>query len=183
MTTTVGKRIAAGRAKAKLTGKALGTQARVSPPWIRAVENGGIRRPAPDKLKRVADVLGLDHRELLALTDQLGATIEPPDEAPDDVAAAIHEQTEMLRQLLAERPTVDRAALAEVVGAVLEPLFQDTRALHAENERLAGQMRDLQQELAAIAEHVGGSPEPSSTRAAGARRVGPRRLETELVRD
>lgn len=113
--TGAGKKIAAARVRAKLTGKQLAERAGVTPSWIRSVETGRTAQPAPDKLARVAAELGLDVRELLALTDQLGAaalvTSARPAEAGDqsEVAAAIRDQT---AALAAQTQALDRLAAA-----------------------------------------------------------------------
>lgn len=151
--TTVGKRIAAARARAKLTGKELGAQARVSASWVRSVETGRTLKPAPDKMGRVAEVLGLDHRELLAMTDQLGAPVVVP-EANGGVAAAINAQTEMLRQLLSDRPSGGADALAAVAASVAS-LVQGIEEMRTENRRIVEQLRALEQRLA-------GTPEPTA---------------------
>lgn len=112
--TAAGKKIAAARVRAKLTGKELADKAGVTAAWVRSVETGGIARPAPDKLRRVADVVGLDIRELLALTDQLGAAAVMDATSPahqSDVAAAIREQTAALTRLAEATEAQTRALL------------------------------------------------------------------------
>lgn len=72
-----------------MTGKELAIAAKVTPSWVRSVETGRTAQPAPDKLARVAKAVGLDIRELLALTDQLGAaeTVPEPTAGGSDIAA------------------------------------------------------------------------------------------------
>lgn len=103
--TGAGKKIAAARVRAKLTGKELAERAAVTPSWIRSVETGRTAQPAPDKLARVARELGLDLRELLALTDQLGAaamvtTPAQPAAADPSLITALNRQSAAIEDLV-----------------------------------------------------------------------------------
>lgn len=117
--TGAGKKISAARVRAKLTSRQLAEKAGVSHSWMRSVETGKIAKPDAAALVRVAGIIGLDGRELLALTDQLGAAefVTPPGDtdlaaAVREMAAAIREQTIAIRAgfVSIELQTSDRAA-------------------------------------------------------------------------
>lgn len=128
---SVGDLVAAGRAKARLTQKALAQKAGVSHPWIRALETDRMRKPNAAWLRRVATELGLDYRELLALTDQLGA-LEPESTEPGGgdlsaVVAAISSQTEVLRRIadhLEAQPSPAQENLRTIVALAVEGTLQ-----------------------------------------------------------
>lgn len=50
----------------------LSRRARVPAPWLRSLLTDKVHKGDPARIKRVSDELGLDYREMLALTDQLG---------------------------------------------------------------------------------------------------------------
>ena len=83
-------------------------------------------------------MLGLDYRELLALTDQLGALegLERQAAQPSDLAALVaelREQNALLRQLVAQQPTpmLVRDLIGEVVAAQMRPLHDALADLRA----------------------------------------------------
>ena len=95
--------------------------------WLRSFGRGHIHAGDPLRIKAVCDVLGLDYRELLALTDQLGeveTVTAVPVAAPPDVSAlvaALDRQTAAINALV-ERlgdPSETAAVVAQTVMAML----------------------------------------------------------------
>lgn len=114
----VGDRIARARVKARLSQRELGTRIGAGRSWIAAVERGNVHQPSPPRLRLVADEIGLDYRELLALSDQLGA-VEPQKVSEGvDLASAITRQNALLEKLigLLERPNVAADLLVRAVA-------------------------------------------------------------------
>ena len=138
-TTPLAKKVHAAIARSGLSQTAIAKEAGLTRAWVGSVATGQIRKAAPDKLGRLAAVLGLDHRELLALSDQLGVPVLAPPEAPDIAAlaralteaserqeAAIDRQTAVLERLVRvveQAPPVvlpgsDDAMLSAIVTAL-----------------------------------------------------------------
>lgn len=131
VSTQLGKDIAAARHKAKLSGAQLAARAGVSDGWIRQLETGRMKKPNPEKLRAVADELGLDVQPMLAMTDQLGALLEPRKEPGpsvdvpglmDALTKALVVQAEALTAIRLElddarrSATEQREATAELLG-------------------------------------------------------------------
>jgi len=109
-------------ARAKLSQAGAAKRADVPAPWFRQVVGGRIKRPRTDRLRAVCTVLGVDYARALALTDQLGAAVEP---GPDsDLVSAVRAQTAALGELVAElRRTKDRdLARDEAIERLIEHL-------------------------------------------------------------
>lgn len=149
MPTTAGERVKAAVRKQRTTLAAVAREAQVPAPWLRSFATDHVHRGDPARIKRVAEALGLDYRELLALTDQLGAveTLEAS-HAPASAAGlpellqalerqsrAIEEQTAAINALV-ER-FADPSETAEVVGRVVLALLQANGALAASPARSA----------------------------------------------
>lgn len=122
MSAQLGREIKRMRTKAGMSGPVLAARAGVSPAWIRHLETGRIQKPGVDKLRAIADELGMDVTPMLAMTDQLGATVPPPKEIPlgGDMAAAIDRQTLAIKEQTAAIQSQTRALLA-VLSAGLSP--------------------------------------------------------------
>lgn len=134
---TVGDRIQTAVAKRKARDRRfnmrrLADEAGVGYSWLRSVATDNIKQPDARDLQKVAGALGLDYRELLALSDQLGEIEALPVAAPSSatdiarLAAAIEAQTAAINALAVAlgRSAVDRPAwvddaIAEVQDAVL----------------------------------------------------------------
>lgn len=127
----------------------LARQSGVGRSHIASIETNRTKKPRAAWLRSIAQVLGLDYRELLALTDQLGAveTLEAS-HAPATAAGlpellqalerqsrAIEEQTAAISALV-ER-FADPSETAEVVGRVVLALLQANGALAASPARSA----------------------------------------------
>lgn len=74
--------------------------------WVRGTATNHIAKADPVRLKAVAEVLGLDYRELLALTDQLGeveqverATQVAPSPDVSALVARLDRQAEVIDRL------------------------------------------------------------------------------------
>lgn len=116
----IGDRVARARTKARLTQDKLGKAVGKSRAWVAAVEAGNIRRPDPHMLAALSRELGLDYRELLAVTDQLGALESPTAPTPDaDLASAVRELVEEVRL---SRQAQERTAevLVDLIGMVAQ---------------------------------------------------------------
>lgn len=127
---TLANRLQKAADKRRLSWAEVARRANVPPGYVRSVGTGHIDKPDPVRLARIAEVLGLDSRELLALTDQLGAVeviAEPTTTTGlDRLAAAIEAQTAAINALVValgrsavERPAWVDEALSEVQDAVL----------------------------------------------------------------
>jgi transcriptional regulator with XRE-family HTH domain len=119
VSTQLGRDIAAARHKARLSGAQLAVRAGVSDGWIRQLETGRMKKPNPEKLRAVADELGLDVQPMLAMTDQLGALLEPTKkpgpsvDVPglvDALAKALLAQAEALTAIRVELDAAHRSA-------------------------------------------------------------------------
>jgi transcriptional regulator with XRE-family HTH domain len=128
---TLGDRIARGRTKARLSQSELAKAVGVTRSWIGAVETDRISRPRPASLRLLADQLGLDYNELLAITDQLGEVAKPAakdvdalrGEALAAMTEAIREQTSVFREMLSlMREDRQRMIAPEALGIFLEQL-------------------------------------------------------------
>lgn len=125
MTTPYSKRIHAGIVRSKLTQAEVGRRAGVKRSYVAALATGGMAKPDPVKMSKVAEVIGVDARELLALTDQLGAVQAAPPEHPasDDVVAAIDRLTaavEAQTAMLAMQIEGQRAMMRGLAGGLAE---------------------------------------------------------------
>lgn len=98
----IARRITKARRARSLSMAELAKRAGVDPSWVSRVESGEIEEPAPGRLQKIADVLGV------SLVTILEAPIDPAD---DD---------ELLRRLI-ERRVGDRANAA-MVEAILDKL-------------------------------------------------------------
>lgn len=107
MPTTAGERIRTAVRRQRTTLAAVARDAQVPAPWLRSFATDHVHKGDPQRIRRVAETLGLDYRELLALTDQLGAVEDlerPTASAPsDDVAALVQTVGRLVEQLEAER--------------------------------------------------------------------------------
>lgn len=116
-TSRIGRTILQARRAARLSGPELARASGVGESWIRQLETGRIDRPGPDKLAAIAKTLGLDVRQLLAMSDQLTVSIEaspPPWE-----------------QLLANQETMilnQRAMLGAIARLAMNPVDAETRS-------------------------------------------------------
>lgn len=130
--TTAGVRVRRARIRAKLTQTALAARASVGRSWLVSVETDRIKTPDANKLRRVAAELGLDYRELLSLTNQLGEVFTPAPTTGADAAAitaaitaqttAIEKQTEVLERVLGLLNRADSGLVRWLAGlAEIEP--------------------------------------------------------------
>jgi transcriptional regulator with XRE-family HTH domain len=108
--------------RSKMSQTQIASEAGVKRSYVAALINGTMKQPAPAEMGKVARVLGLDLRELLALTDQLGAVIPetPADPRSADFSTLFAEQAELIARqndLLASQ-----VAVLERIAAVLEHL-------------------------------------------------------------
>lgn len=129
--------VARSRRKARLTQAALAKRVGTSREWVAAVELGNIRQPPPDKLARLSAELGLDYRELLAITDQLGA-VEQPHGLKDDENGRV----------------VAINALAEAIRAQTEAMQAIAREMGETREKQKGRDEALAVSLDALAEQL-----------------------------
>lgn len=74
--TTAGERIRTAVRRQRTSLAAVAREAQVPAPWLRSFATDHVHKGDPQRIRRVAETLGLDYRELLALTDQLGAVEE-----------------------------------------------------------------------------------------------------------
>lgn len=74
---TLSGRVKAGRRKARLTQEVLAQRVGMTRQWVAAVETDRIAQPRPAQLRSLAEELGLDYSELLAMTNQLGEVSNP----------------------------------------------------------------------------------------------------------
>lgn len=141
MTTRLAKRLQQAVARSKLNYREIADAAGVPYGWVRQVAAGGIGRPGAERLKRLAAVLPIEADELLALSDQLGASAEVGDRRPETgdlvdalnrQSTAIENQTATMERLLnsfaarfdqfgAERER-DFRALVQGIGELLAPI-------------------------------------------------------------
>lgn len=112
---TVGKKVASARIKAKLTQQGLADRAGLKRSWVVSLETGRMATPSAAKLERVARELGLNYRELLALTNQLGAEVPKSPDSPEMSAI-----TALLSELVEEvrRGREAQETIAQAVGEV-----------------------------------------------------------------
>lgn len=120
--TTAGSRIATASRKARLNYRQVADGAGVEYSWLRSVATDKIKKPDARELRKVATFLGLDYREMLALTDQLGEA-EPvtASAAPDDLLAVVRQQTAHIDALTGaiERQSQDIAALLALIDRLM----------------------------------------------------------------
>ena len=108
MTTTAGERIRTAVRRQRTSLAEVARKADVPAPWLRSFATDHVHKGDPHRIRRVAETLGLDYRELLALTDQLGAVeeLERPTASAgpsEDVAALVQTVGRLVEQLEAER--------------------------------------------------------------------------------
>jgi len=117
------KRIHAAIVRSRLSQAEVARRAGVRRSYVAALATDGIRKPDPVKMGRVADVLGLDIRELLAITDQLGSAEAVPSTADhaavvaaiDRLAVVVQAQTAALLAREGERDAWLRGLIAGLV--------------------------------------------------------------------
>lgn len=104
---TVGQMVTRGLARAKVSQSALAERTGLTRSWVGSLATDRMAKPNTTKMRRVADELGLDYREMLAVTNQLGALA---DAAPagdggegSDLTAAIRELVDEVRQARQEQ--------------------------------------------------------------------------------
>lgn len=125
MPTTAGERVKAAVRKQRTTLAAVAREAQVPAPWLRSFATDHVHRGDPARIKRVADALGLDYRELLALTDQLGA-VEVLEHRVSDVSVPYGSDDRLDRLLRAVE--VQQGTIETMAGAI-ERQQQDIAAL------------------------------------------------------
>lgn len=109
----LGREIVRAMTKAKMTSPELARRAGVGESWVKQVRTGRIQKPDPERLRRIADELGLDPLQLLAMSDQLGAPVGEPMARLDPYAIiqahtkAMEAQAESFNRLA---DSIDRAA-------------------------------------------------------------------------
>lgn len=141
----MGKRIQRAAGQAGLNYREVAEAANVPYGWVRQVAHGGINRPDAERLRALARVLPVEADELLALSDQLGATLGEVGERrpePSDVGQAIREQTAMfdrrfgeLLDLLRQRPSL--ASWPPEAAAVGLEMLERAAALRAGSDEPA----------------------------------------------
>lgn len=127
--TTAAERVEAARVRRRMTKADLARRAGVPANWVRSFCTGKIGKADPERLRRMAGVLGIDHRELLALTDQLGAAEEV--EARAASAAGLSDLVRVL-----ERQAAAIEAQTAAVGELVSVLRQDRDAISPEGFQL-----------------------------------------------
>lgn len=139
--TTIGKRVAGARRKARLTQSEMARRAGLTRSWVVSVETDRIAQPQPDKLRRLTAEIGLDYREMLAITNQLGEVPATPSvdvdalrgeaiaaliEASKAQTEAVKEQTNVLRGMLElMRDQQERSISPETLGVFLEMMHSE----------------------------------------------------------
>jgi transcriptional regulator with XRE-family HTH domain len=121
--------------------------------WLASVETGRTGKPDAALLAKLADELGLDYRELLAMTNQLGAATEPPAERADlgslivAQTRALEAQTELLREILGVLRGASSLSVSDelLVAAVSAGQADAPLARRAAGEDLRGAGRELVQ--------------------------------------
>jgi transcriptional regulator with XRE-family HTH domain len=88
--------------------------------WLAQVETGRTLKPDPERLRKIADVLGtVTYRELLAASDQLDVLAQPsgegpvlpqPTQAPTDLSALIDSQARLTAAIEAQTAAITRLA-------------------------------------------------------------------------
>jgi transcriptional regulator with XRE-family HTH domain len=110
--TTAADKIQRAANRQRKSWASLSRETGIPAPWIRSFATGHVHKGDPQRIKALADALGLDYRELLALTDQLGAveTVERPAAAPAsvDIAALIAVQERVALALEAQATAMTR---------------------------------------------------------------------------
>jgi transcriptional regulator with XRE-family HTH domain len=117
----------------KLTKRQIADEAGLKYGYVRQLFAGGIDKPPPEFLAKLAPTLGLPPERLLTLTDQLGAAAGLP-KAPStdlvgEVAALLAQQNELLVRLIAgidqarAEATGEREALAKTLGEIRATLI------------------------------------------------------------
>lgn len=144
MSTQLGRDIKRARARSGLSGPELAMRTGVTPAWIRQVETGRIQKPGIDKLRRIAEELGMDLTPMLAMTDQLGATVNGHTKEPDPSGDVVGLVAALTRALEVQATYLTQIAdlRAEVAG-----LGRDAAEERAQQARLLGALSDQLDEL------------------------------------
>lgn len=113
------RRLTKGIAASGMNMREVAEAADVKYGWLRQVKIGGVQKPDPEALARVAGVLGIPADELLALTDQLGAaeSVHRVTSNSADIAAAIRAQTSVFEQLITTSQESNRLLAARLDAA------------------------------------------------------------------
>lgn len=109
MPTTAAEKIQRAAHRQRKSWAALARETGIPAPWIRSFATGHVHKGDPERIRRLSDALALDYREMLALTDQLGA-VEAMEQAPVVASASS-----------------DVAALVATVGRLVDQLEQERR--------------------------------------------------------
>lgn len=144
---TFGDRVARARTKAKLTQGQLAERIGVSRSWVGQVETNRQRSARPSTLRLLSNELGLDYKELLALTNQLGEVEPQPTPIPADRAVI-----EAIQALTAATQAHAAASSeqAEALRAILVEMRQGREAAQGRDEALAVALDALSEQLAAL---------------------------------
>ena len=122
--TTAADRIQQAARKRRVSWAELARETGIPAQWVRSFATGHITKGDPVRIRVLAEALGIDPRELLALTDQLGAVEAITAPSPSDqseLVAAIRDQTAAITALVTEMrlaregvPDWARAVVSEV---------------------------------------------------------------------
>lgn len=123
--------------------------------WLRSVFSGSIRRPAPARLVRLAEPLGIPAQTLLALTDQLGVG------DPDPAASSA--------------PATELAALADAISELAAALREEREERHDFEQRLLAAIEWGRSQVASLSPDDPDDPPPPARRSRSRR---PRRPKT-----
>lgn len=127
----VEQRVEQALRKARMSKAQVARDADVPAGWFRAFAKGHINKGDTERIRRVSEVLGLNYREMLALTNQLDK-VEAASAAREGVSSPV--------------PTADLAALVSSNEAVVKAVASQTEALERvwrSNDRQAKAIEDL----------------------------------------
>lgn len=122
----LGREVKRAMAKAGMTVPGLVTRTGLGDSWLKQLRTGRIDKPNPAWLVKVAEELGADPHEWLALSNQLGraAAVTPPTDSRALITALAEQNATLVEQvsLLLEELRLGRAAQTASTDALLDAM-------------------------------------------------------------
>lgn len=150
MNPELGRTVTRAIVKAKMTTPALHRATGLGESWIKQVRSGRIGKPDPEWLTKLAEEVGADPTEWLALSNQLGAATDyrPAPSIQIALVTALDRQStaiEALVGLLAKREGITLRDLGDPDSTSLGRVLRDEALRRGANAAIArGQTRELE---------------------------------------